>query len=113
MMSVLFAKYKYIALGILFLVYSIGVWRVSGEVVDAGYNRERLHRAEEIIAIKAENDLLLAKVSQAFQQGLTTLQKQQEQHNKEMEDALKDKRYTECAVTDSVRDLYKRKLKTK
>lgn len=110
MLKIFFDKYKWIAVAIAFLVYSIGLWHVSSEVQDAGYNRERLHRAEEIIDIKAKNDELLAQVSKGFQESLATIKTEHEQHQKDMNEALKDARYTSCTVSDSVRDLYRKRI---
>lgn len=113
MLKIFFDKYKYVVLAILFVVYSVGVWNVSGKVADNSHLRMQLRHSEEIIKIKSENEELLQKVSAEFQTSLTTLHEAQQQHYKAIEDALKDPRYTQCTTTDSVRDLYKRKLKGK
>lgn len=113
MLKILFDRYKYVALAVLFVVYSVGVWNVSSKVTDNAYLRTALNRSEEIIRIKTENDDLVRKVTKEFHDELKALGASQELHQKAIEDALKDPRYTQCTTTDSVRELYKRKLNAK
>lgn len=110
MFSNLFA-YKWYAVAIAFLVYSVGVWNISERVAENDFNRERLRHAEEIIRIKQENDQLASQLSGQLQTALEQLDNSSKKHQKDLLDALaQDKRFSMCRVTDSVRELYKRKL---
>lgn len=110
MLKMLFDRYKYIALAVLFVVYSVGVWNVSSRLTDNGYLRTALNRSEEIIALKVKNDELIAKLSGEFQAGLSTLREDQRLHQEALVEALKDPRYTQCTTTDSVHDLYRKRV---
>ena len=113
MLKTLFNEYKYVALAALFLAYSIGVWNVSGKVTDNSNLRTALRHSEEIIKIKTENEKLVEKLSGELQQELKDLKEAQQKHQKAIEDALTDPRYSQCTTTASVRELYKRKLQRK
>lgn len=110
MLKILFDRYKYIALAVVFVVYSVGVWNVSSRLTDNGYLRTALNRSEEIIELKVKNDELVASLSGQFQAGLEAMRKEQQLHQEALIEALKDPRYTQCTTTDSVRDLYRQRL---
>lgn len=113
MLKMLFDKYKYVALAVLFVVYSVGVWDVSSRLTDNGYLRTALNRSEEIIQIKEANDTLVKKISGEFQTSLNALVEDNRKSQEALVEALKDPVYTQCRTTDSVQQLYKRKLKSK
>lgn len=110
MLKILFDRYKWYVAAVLFLVYSVGVWNVSGEVKESSYNLERLHAAEEIIRVQQENEKITAEITINLNNKLAEQAAAATKHQKEVLYAIKDSRYTTCVNTDRVRDLYKRKL---
>lgn len=113
MLQTLFNEYKWTALGVLLLAYSIGVWHVSSGYTDNAYNKERLRHSEEIIRIKVENEEALTKLTEEWATLRGELEQSAKKSQKELLDELaKDNRYSICRVTDGVRDVYKRKLQT-
>ena len=104
-------QYKWYAAAILFLVYSIGVWNVSADVRENEYNAEKLRLSNQIIQIQEENNRLNSSLSASLTESLQKQQALQTQHIKDLTNALsKSTVYVSCRNTDSVRELYKRKL---
>jgi hypothetical protein len=113
MLKTLFNQYKWYALALLFLAYSVGVWNVSSKVHDTEVARDRLRAVEQIIEIKQKNEETLDAIRKDFQSSMKKQAEQSTKHYKELSDAIaKDKRYTDCTVTDGVRDIYERKLES-
>lgn len=109
----MWSEYKFYILGILLVVYSIGVWHISGQVKENSFNAERLKNANEIIRIQAANASLSQTISQQLQAGLAQFAQQSKQDKKALSDEIKSNRvYSDCKLTDGVRDQYKRKLET-
>lgn len=105
------SQYKWYAIAILFLVYSIGVWNVSADIRENEYNAEKLRLANQIILIQEENRKLNDSLSTSLTAAFTKQQVLQTQHIKDLTNALsKSTVYVSCRNTDSVRELYKRKL---
>lgn len=113
MLKIWFNQYKYYALAIAFLVYSIGVWNVSSGYASNDFNKERLRNAEEIIKIKTENEELLVDITKRFQDQMSEQRKANSQINKDTIDAITTNPiYQSCVNDKRVLDNYKRKLKT-
>lgn len=107
----MFSEYKWYAIAIAFVVYSFGVWHVSGQVSENEFNKERLAAANEIIRIKTFNDNLAGSITTSLQTGLAKINADSKKNQKDLLNEMsKDSRYSTCLVTDSVHDLYKRKL---
>lgn len=97
-------KWKWYALAFLFLVYSVGVWNVSGTYATSTLVQQELTRTQN-------NEKIRVEVAKIVQEGLdaykTTARKSTEDIINEV---LKDPVYKSCRVTDGVRDAIKRKL---
>jgi hypothetical protein len=105
------SEYKWYIAAVLFLVYSIGVWNVSADVRENEFNAEKLRLANQVIQIQEENNRLNGLLSASLADSLTKQQALQTQHIKDLTNALsKSTVYVSCRNTDSVRELYKRKL---
>lgn len=88
------------------IVWSGGIWYVTGSLKEASYNAERLAQAKEVIRIKDANAELATKLTGDVQAALSTYKKE---HNAIQATAPV---YNDCLVDDSVRNQYKRKLET-
>jgi uncharacterized membrane protein len=113
MITAWFNEYKWFAVAILFLAYSVGVWNVSADVKENEYLAEKIRLSNHIIQIQEENTKLSSDLSTALAASLTKQQALQTQYMKDLTNALsKSTVYVSCRNTDSVRELYKRKLET-
>ena len=107
------SSYKWYAIALLFLAYSVGVWNVSSKVHDTEVARDRLRQAEKIIEIQNQNEELLTAITDQLRATEARLKEQAKKDQKDLLDELaKDPRYRTCTVTDGVRDIYKRKLQS-
>lgn len=111
MLKTWFSTYKWAALAVAFLIYSISVWNISGTVTSAVYLRDQVKQQEQFIVLQANNDKLKNDISKMLQE---TLKKTQEDNRLITEDiireVLKDPVYKSCLVTDGVRGALKQKL---
>lgn len=113
MLKIWFNQFKWYAVAILFLVYSVGVWNVSADVRENEFNAEKLRLANQVIKLQEDNLKLNGELSGALTAALAKQQAQQAQYMKDLTNALsKSTVYVSCRNTDSVRELYKRKLET-
>lgn len=104
MLKTLFDKYKYAALAIAFVVYSVFLWNVSSDRATASFVEKQL-----------ENQLANAKLAEDLSTQLDKALKQlagaSKAQTKELLDELaKDPRYKLCLTTDGVRNAIQRKL---
>lgn len=113
MLKTWFSTYKWYAVAVLFLVYSVGVWNVSADVRENEYNKEKLELSNQIVKLQEENLRLNTEVSTALRVALAKQSTIQSKDIKDLKDALsKSTVYMSCRNTDSVQQLYKRKLQT-
>lgn len=100
----MFAQFKLYGLIAAIVVWTGGVWYVTSSLKEAGYNKERLAHAEEVIRINAVNSKLATDLTQQITKALADYKK--DTH------AIKPTApvYNDCLVDDSVRNQYKRKL---
>lgn len=104
-------KWKWYIAAILFLIYSVGVWDVSGRVSDNTHLRDQVKQQEKFISIQADNDKLRNDIAKMLVDFAAKQRADNKAANKElMDDILKDPVYKSCRVTDGVRNAIKRKL---
>lgn len=104
MLSLLFDRYKYVALAIVFIVYSVFLWNVSSQRATASFVEKQL--ANQVANAKLAEDL-----STKLDKTLSALTDNSKAQTKELLDELaKDPRYKLCLTTDGVRNAIQRKL---
>jgi hypothetical protein len=107
----MWSEYKLYIIAAFLVVWSVGIWHVSGQVKENAFNEERLKNAQAIIKVQEANATLAQRVSKELQEGLQQFADQSKKDKKALTDEIKSNRvYSDCKLTDSVRDQYKRKL---
>jgi len=105
------SKWKWYIAAVLFLVYSVGVWDVSGRISDNSHLRAQVRQQEKFIEIQADNDKLRGDISKMLAEFSDKQRIANQEANKElMNEILKDPIYQSCRITDGVRSAIKRKL---
>lgn len=104
------STWKYALLAGLALVWSVCVWHVAVGYTSNSFTEQKLQQAQELIHMQNYNDQLADRVATQLQAALNAADKQRDLDKKDLLDALKDSRYADCTNTDSVRNLYQRKL---
>lgn len=98
------SKWKWYIAGFLFVIYSAGVWHVSGTYATASMVKAELERTQS-------NNQLATNIAKKLDEDKADYAKAARQATKEMlDELLKDPRYKSCRTTDSVRDAIQRKL---
>lgn len=103
-MWALLSKWKWDIVAILFLVYSVGVWHVSGTYATATLVKAELERTQE-------NNTLAKTIVKKLDDTQADYDKKARQATKDIvNELLKDPIYKSCRVTDGVRNAIQRKL---
>lgn len=111
MLKTWFNQYKWIAIAIAFLIYSVSVWNVSSGYHATQYTKEKLALTEETLKITKENATLSGQLAKSLQETLDARKDTSTQTTKELIDEIaKDPRFKSCRTTDGVRSALQRKL---
>lgn len=111
MLKTLFAEYKWVALGIAFLVYSVSVWNISTGYNNTKHVTEKLALTQETLRVTKANSELSGRLAQALTEQLAALETNNKAMTKELIDEIaQDPRFKSCRTTDGVRSALQRKL---
>lgn len=110
MFTTFFNTYKYYALALFAALWSFGIWHVSATYTSASYEHKETLEAQATLKVVNANDRLADALSAKVAADSVTRAAQAAADKTELLNALKDSHYTSCTNTDSVRNIYKRKL---
>lgn len=106
------SKYRFLILGIVFLVYSLGLWHVSSQYTASSFKDERISMLNEQLRIQNENATLSAKISGQLQASLEQTRGQiKGAVTAAINEIQSDPRYRDCRLTDGVRKSYRDAIK--
>ena len=104
MLKILFDRYKYAALAIVFVVYSCFLWNVSSQRATASF-------VEKQLKVEVANAKLVQDISLNLEKALQQQAKLGKEATTELLNELaKDPRYKSCTTTVGVRSALQRKL---
>lgn len=95
---------KWYLIGAAFIVYSLGIWHVSGTYATASLVKDELERTQA-------NNVLAKNITEQLGKDQAAYDTAARKATKDLfDELLKDPRYKSCRATDGVRDAIKRKL---
>lgn len=102
MLRILLSKYKWaIGLGLVVL-YTIGIWHVSGVYHESSYQKEIVESLEEKLRVQKENENLAHELSAALLENQAKATASAATINKRIKDEVA--KYPNPPIPDSVRD---------
>src|ERR1700752_3821781 len=100
--------YKYGAIIVAVLVWSVGLWNVASGYSENKFNQERVAMLNKQIEDRKHDDSLKTEIGKALEEGLSRSQKQISESTKQAVNGIrKDPVYQSCRITASVRKSYK------
>lgn len=110
--KLLFVKYKWMVLAVLFLLVAAFSWDISNKVSANEYMAERLRLLNTTIEAYKENDTLKTRIDKTLQEALASNRIEIAKATREaVNEVLNDPVYKSCLVTDRVRESYKAALR--
>ena len=98
------SKWKWYLAGLLFIIYSLGLWHVSSTYSTASLVKDELERTQS-------NNVLARSITEKLNKQQDDYDKRARQVTKDIiSELLKDPIYKSCRVTDGVRSAIQRKL---
>lgn len=104
--------YKYGAIVIALVIWSVGLWNVASGYSENKFNQERVAILNKQIDDRKHDDSLKAEIGRVLEEGLRLSQSQISAATQQaVNEIRKDPVYQSCRITDGVRKSYRDAIK--